>query len=68
MTQKRPLPESVAPKEFAEALGCPMATLRYRIKAGIVPSPVRYGRMLRWPRDVVEAYLATGIVTAKAVL
>jgi hypothetical protein len=68
MASKAPLPESVNPKEFAQALDCPMATLRYRIKAGIVPAPVRYGRMLRWPRAVVEAYLATGTVTAKAVL
>ena len=62
------LPESVTPPEFAHALNCPLSTLRYRIKAGTIPAPVRYGKHIRWPRAVVEAYLATGTVTAKAVL
>lgn len=71
MTQKTtpPLPDTIAVPEFAHALGCAVSTLRYRITAGTVPAPVRYGKHIRWPRAVVEAYLATGTVTTtKAVL
>lgn len=59
---RKPLPESVGASEFAAALDCPITTLRARIKAKTVPAPIRYGKILRWTREVVEEYLATGTV------
>jgi excisionase family DNA binding protein len=47
------------PKETAELLGVRKQTLYALARKGIVPS-VRVGRMLRFPPEGVEAFIASG--------
>jgi excisionase family DNA binding protein len=42
----------------ASLLAVSVPTLRRWVKAGTWPKPVRFGRRLLWPRDVVERRIA----------
>jgi predicted DNA-binding transcriptional regulator AlpA len=45
---------------FAEMLDVSVRSVRRLVDAGKCPPPVRLGRLCRWPRHVVEAWLADG--------
>lgn len=55
-TEHRPLLDA---KETAELLGIRKQTLYALVRAGIVPS-VRLGRLLKFPPDAVEEFIAKG--------
>lgn len=42
--------------QVARLLGVHVRTLRRLRRRGLFPQPVRLGRMVRWPREDVEAY------------
>ena len=47
-------------ESFAELLGVSTRHLRRLVDAGKCPPPVRLGACVRWPRPVVEAWIAEG--------
>lgn len=47
-------------EQFAEVLDVSTRHIRRLVDAGKCPQPVRLGRACRWPRQVVEAWIADG--------
>jgi excisionase family DNA binding protein len=45
---------------FAGMLGVSVRHVRRLVDAGKCPPPVRLGRVCRWPRPAVEAWIADG--------
>lgn len=45
---------------FAELLGVSSRHVRRLVDAGKAPQPVRLGGCVRWPRHVVDAWVADG--------
>ena len=45
---------------FAELLGVSPRHVRRLVDAGKCPPPVRLGRVCRWPRHLVEQWIADG--------
>ena len=45
---------------IARALGCSERHVHRMKSAGQMPKPVRLGRLLRWDRKVLEAWIASG--------
>ena len=50
---------------FAELLGVSSRHVRRLVDGGRAPQPVRLGGCVRWPRNVVEAWLADGCPTIR---
>lgn len=47
-------------KDVAQLLNCSVRTV-YRLNdAGHLPRPIRLGALLRWPRAVIETWIAEG--------
>jgi excisionase family DNA binding protein len=62
MTMTPPNPDDSAPTylvtdaELAKQLRCGVKTIRRLVTAGVLPPPIRLGRLRRWdPRVVLEA-------------
>jgi excisionase family DNA binding protein len=61
-------PHSTAPasggvytaKELAGLLGCSVRHVWRMCGTGQLPAPVRIGRLVRWSKQVIEGWLATG--------
>jgi excisionase family DNA binding protein len=51
---------ALAARELAERLGVSLRKIRRMDKAGELPTPVRFGRSVRWPVAEVEHWLAAG--------
>lgn len=47
-------------EQFAELLDISTRHVRRLVDAGKAPQPVRLGGCVRWPRQVVEAWIADG--------
>lgn len=52
-------------ESFAGLLGVSTRHVRRLVDAGKAPQPVRLGGCVRWPRNVVEAWLADGCPTIR---
>lgn len=50
---------------FAGLLGVSTRHVRRLVDAGKAPQPVRLGGCVRWPRNVVEAWLSDGCPTIR---
>lgn len=55
-----PSPVMFGVEHFAELLGVSTRHVRRLVDAGRCPPPVRLGGCVRWPRHVVEAWVADG--------
>jgi len=44
----------------ADRLGCSTRHVARLAKDGRMPSAVKLGRLCKWPREVIEAWIATG--------
>jgi prophage regulatory protein len=55
-----PSPVMLDVEAFAALLGVSTRHLRRLVDAGKAPQPVRLGGCVRWPRHVVEAWIADG--------
>ncbi len=47
-------------KEVAELCGVSTRTITRMVEAGKMPSPVRLGAAVRWNREEVESWIASG--------
>ena len=50
--------------EMAAALGVSPVTILKWHMAGRIPAPVRMGRVLRWPRAVLDRLMSEGVAPA----
>ena len=50
----------LTPDDVARLLGCSKRTVRRMVAKGQVPEPVRIGRLIRWPREVIAKWIAGG--------
>lgn len=59
---KNPAPSAVMVdvEGFAELLDISTRHVRRLVDAGKCPQPVRLGRSCRWPRQVIDAWIAAG--------
>jgi excisionase family DNA binding protein len=55
-----PSPAMLDIEALAEVLGVSSRHVRRLVDAGRCPQPVRLGGCVRWPRHVVEAWVADG--------
>jgi excisionase family DNA binding protein len=55
-----PSPVMLDVEQVAELLGVSTRHVRRLVDAGKCPAPVRLGRVCRWPRPAVEAWIADG--------
>jgi excisionase family DNA binding protein len=44
----------------ARLLGCSTRTVYRLVDSGRMPRPVKLGALVRWPREVVESWIASG--------
>ena len=51
---------ALSAEEVAETLGISRAHVWKLASSGRLPKPVRLGRAVRWPRKVLEEWLAAG--------
>ena len=51
------LPETLTPAELGRALPTTTRTIRRLVHRGVLPEPQRFGRLARWPRDVIRSVL-----------
>lgn len=51
---------------FADTLNVSTRTVRRLVDGGKCPSPVRFGRVCRWPRPVVDQWIADGCPNCRA--
>ena len=61
--QDRPL---LTQQQLADRLGCNVRTLRRWAHEGLVPSPIKIGRALRWDPDVVDEFVRKGVGSRRA--
>ncbi len=52
--------EAYTPADVARVLKLTVRQLRRMREKGRVPAPARLGRHLRWPKPVIDAWLAAG--------
>jgi prophage regulatory protein len=57
---ENPSPVLLGVEHVAELLGVSSRHVRRLVDAGRCPQPVRLGGCVRWPRHVVEAWVADG--------
>jgi excisionase family DNA binding protein len=55
-----PSPAMLGVEHVAELLGVSTRHVRRLVDAGRCPQPVRFGRCVRWPRHVVDTWIADG--------
>jgi excisionase family DNA binding protein len=46
--------------EVAGLLGCSRRTVRRLVATGQMPAPLRIGSLIRWPKEVIETWIARG--------
>jgi excisionase family DNA binding protein len=59
-TRAAPPPAMLDVDGVADLLGVSTRHVRRLVDAGKCPQPVRLGRVVRWPRPAVEAWIADG--------
>lgn len=59
-TRANPSPAMLGVEQFAELLDVSPRHVRRLVDAGRCPPPVRLGSCIRWPRPVVERWIADG--------
>lgn len=59
-TRATPSPVMLDVQGFADVLDVSTRHVRRLVDAGKCPQPVRLGGCVRWPRHVVEAWIADG--------
>jgi len=52
--------EMLKVRDVAERLGCSTRTVYRLIATGNLPKPLRIGALIRWQREVFEAWIAAG--------
>ncbi len=52
-------------RQVAELLGCSTRHIQRLADSGKMPRPVRLGTLLRWSRQTIEAWVASGCPTAR---
>ena len=55
----------ITKKELAELLGCSENTVSNLVKRGILPVPVRVGRLLRWTPQQIRNFIEDNSGVAK---
>jgi excisionase family DNA binding protein len=66
MTQQPAIaPIALSAEQVAELLGVSRAHVWRMLKRGQLPTPARLGRLSRWDRRTVEAWLAAGAPAAR---
>jgi len=66
MTQQPALaPIALSAEQVAELLGVSRAHIWRMLQRGQLPAPARLGRLSRWDRRTVEAWLAAGAPAAR---
>lgn len=58
--------ELINVEEFAATMKCSAKHVRRLIDAGKCPPPLRVGALLRWRRDVVDAWTREGCPSVRA--
>lgn len=54
------LPAMLTVDHVARMLSCSARTIYRLTDSGRMPSPVKLGALVRWPRDVIESWIADG--------
>lgn len=52
-------------RQVAEILGCSTRHIQRLADGGKMPKPIRLGSLLRWPRQVIEEWVASGCPTCR---
>lgn len=47
-------------RQVAEILGCSTRHIQRLADGGKMPKPIRLGSLLRWPRQVIDEWVASG--------
>jgi predicted DNA-binding transcriptional regulator AlpA len=55
-------------RKVTAVLGCSSKTIERRVKAGILPRPLKDGRLNKYPADGIIAYRNSLVVSASAQL
>ena len=59
------LPAMLTVHEIARMLNCSARTVYRLTDSGRMPRPVKLGAMVRWPREVIESWVAMGCPKAE---
>jgi len=59
-----PLPAMLTVHDVARMLSCSARTVYRLTDSGRVPRPVKLGALVRWPREVIEHWIARGCLPA----
>jgi excisionase family DNA binding protein len=65
-TESLDLPAMLTAMQVGHLLKCSARTVRRLVDIGQIPKPVRLGGMVRWPRQIIEQWLADGCPSAFA--
>jgi prophage regulatory protein len=57
MSEPRPRPVTLKPRDVAALLGIGQRSLSRYVQAGTFPQPIRLGRSLRWSEQAVLAWI-----------
>ena len=52
------LPDFVTTDDVAQVMQTTTRTVRRLVARGVLPQPMRFGRLVRWPRQSIAALLA----------
>jgi excisionase family DNA binding protein len=58
-------PAMLTVHDVARLLNCSARTVYRLCDSGRMPRPVKLGALVRWPREVVEQWIAAGCPTAR---
>ena len=61
-----PGPAMLTVHEVAGMLSCSARTIYRLTDSGRMPRPVKLGALVRWPRDVIERWIAAGCPSMRA--
>ncbi len=56
--QLEALPDFVTTDDVAQVMQTTTRTVRRLVARGVLPQPMRFGRLVRWPRQSIAALLA----------
>ena len=62
---KEHLPQFLTARDIARLLKCSVRTVYRLTDSGRMPRPVKLGAMVRWPREVIESWVAIGCPKAE---
>ena len=60
-------PAMLTVHDVAEMLNCSARTVYRMSDSGRMPRPVRFGALVRWPRDAIERWIEDGCPTQEGV-